>query len=200
MADLDADRARAASVAVPPASKEGYLKASEDQRTGFVKTADAADPGVGWTAARGALQDPQQMPGQMFAPSQLPDPEVARATGFPPVQIPADQILDSDDVLHPQGPEPSEVAHMEHREALRARYVELDVESKEQAAQAHDDDAAPEQGTSGVPAGGRPGEANQEGATSDSGRTQDEGVSAGGGDGGSSSGSRRSSRGGGKNS
>lgn len=158
--DLDADEARAEGVFVPPASKEEYLAASEDTRRGFTKTADADDLDVGWTAARGALADPTELPGQVFDPRQLPDPEVARAAGFAPLRVPEHLILEVGE-LHPQGPEPSEVAVLEHREELRKAYVSISQKAKEAAAEAQDEDAEPQQGTSKQPAGGSPGEATQ---------------------------------------
>lgn len=122
--ELDQDKARAAGVAVPPTSKKDYLGRAADPRVNFLPTADADDPHVGHTAVTGFGPDPDDMPGQVYAPSQLPDPAAAARAGFPPVQIPEHLILDNDDDVHPQGPEPSERAIIRERTKLRGDVVD----------------------------------------------------------------------------
>lgn len=165
--DLDQDRARAAGVAVPPSSKQDYLDRVADPRTNFRATADADDPQIGRTAVRGFGADPQELPGQVYAPSQLPDPANAVAAGFPPIQIPEHLILESDEEVHPQGPEPSERAIIRERQELRADLVERAEQAQAEAEEDKDEDANPSQGTSQVPAGGTPGDATQSGEGSD---------------------------------
>ena len=145
MADLDVDRARGVGVAVPPTSADEYHEGAAALQPGFVATADATEPGRGWTTQmrdaegredvgdgdRIAYTPPHdQLPGQVFTPDQLPDPQAAIAAGLPPVRVPEHLVVDDAD--HIQGPEPSEMAIREDRGRLRAKIVEYRDELAEE--------------------------------------------------------------------
>lgn len=120
-----------------PASKEDYLKAAT------TTVADAGDLARGWTVASSApCPEAPQVPGQLFAPSELPDPEVAKAVGFQPQAIPEHLILGADDDVDPQGPEPSTVLKAKYREALRERIVAAAEESDKNAAKAREENTS----------------------------------------------------------
>lgn len=85
----------------------------------------ASDATVGWTAQQGGYPAVATDTRQKFAVSQLPDPGVARAGGFPPLEFPDDMILtDEEAATHPHGMEPSEYATVDVREAVRERLLE----------------------------------------------------------------------------
>lgn len=113
----DAEAAAAAGVAVPPASYDEYA----DKVTAPVAS-DAGDATVGWTAqSKSSLVTPEDVPGQRFHPSQLPDPAVAIAAGMLPQPIPGHLVTEDDD--DPQGPEPGDLASLDARQAIRDRIV-----------------------------------------------------------------------------
>ena len=143
MANLDVDRARELGIAVPPASRDEYLEAAGQLPS--ARTSDGGDPSVGWTAQyRDAGRDEDgsvvrrdyvgndvnDLPGQVYLPEQLPDPQNAIKAGFPPQRIPEHLIVD--DEFHIQGPEPSERAIAKPRAAIRANV--LAVRGEEAAA------------------------------------------------------------------
>ena len=74
-----------------------------------------------WTAqSANTLPDVALEANQKFTPEQLPDPNVARAAGIAPQQIPAHLVLDGDEAYsHPLGPEPGERERLEQREAIK---------------------------------------------------------------------------------
>lgn len=74
-----------------------------------------------WTAQNsGGLPEVALEANQKFTPEQLPDPEIARAAGFTPQQIPASLVLDGDEAYsHPLGPEPGERTRLAQREAIK---------------------------------------------------------------------------------
>jgi hypothetical protein len=124
MADLDVDRARSVGVAVPPASKDDYLEASTKLARGFTSTIDGTDPSIGWTVqSEDPYVDPYDtLPGQVYLPSQLPDPQIAIDNGMAPVKVP--DYLITEDIDHIQGPEPSERVTFDYRDKLRAKVVD----------------------------------------------------------------------------
>ena len=132
MPDLDVDRARKVGVSVPPVSKADYLEASQQLQPGFVATVDGTDPSLGWTSQHldperdgGAVSfvDPgDTLPGQVYLPSQLPDPQAAIQAGLTPVKVPEHLITENEN--HIQGPEPSEIVAMEYRNKLRQAVVD----------------------------------------------------------------------------
>lgn len=115
-----------------------------DER-GRSNTIDASDPTVGWTAQSGTEgawndatgvwdSDPNQnQPGQVFHVSQLPDPEVARAAGIPPQNIPPNLVVEDEEeaYTHPQGPSATELRNAAQREAILNKMRE-DVEAREE--------------------------------------------------------------------
>lgn len=114
---------------LPVQDKDTYLKAAA--------ASSVVDPTRGWTVSSPSpLQQDAQVPGQRFTPSELPDPEVARAVGFQPQAIPEQFILGADDEVDPQGPEPSTVLKAEYREALRERIIKAAEENEKSAAEA----------------------------------------------------------------
>lgn len=118
------EAAAAAGVALPPNSAEEYNKVVEKARvdTAFDATADAGDAGVGWTAQSGrAFEAPEDVPGQRFAPWQLPDPNVAVRAGLPPVSIPEHLVTEDDD--DPQGPTSEERANAALHDQIRDRVL-----------------------------------------------------------------------------
>lgn len=141
MTDLDVDGARKAGVAVPPASASEYAEASDQLQPGFVATVDGTDPSLGWTvqhrdadrvladgpdakakpAGKNAVKEFTEpgdtLPGQVYTPDQLPDPQAAIQAGMAPVKIPAHLITDNPN--HIQGPEPMERLVLAAREKLR---------------------------------------------------------------------------------
>ncbi len=126
MATSTTEDAAAAGVAVPPSSLEEYKEAVADHAAAasMGTTADATDATVGWTVQSDAsIPDPVQVPGQVYHPSQLPDPSVARRAGFPPVPVPEHLVVDEED--HPQGPEPWETGSdpRDVRDAIRDRVI-----------------------------------------------------------------------------
>lgn len=119
---IDTEAAAAAGVAVPVASAEEYNEIIKDYVV--TSTADASDHDVGWTAQSPvSYPAPEDVPGQVYAPWQLPDPGVAIAAGHPPLAFPEHLISEDED--HPQGPEPWEVGKSvkDHSEAINARLV-----------------------------------------------------------------------------
>jgi hypothetical protein len=107
-ATQDDAAAAAAGVAVPKLTVEDYNKAVADAQAKISArpgASDARDLNIGWTAQSGrAYEDPESVPGQRFAPWQLPDPAIAVAQGHAPVVIPEHLITEDED--DPQGPEP----------------------------------------------------------------------------------------------
>lgn len=137
MPDLDVDEARKVGVAVPPASKSDYIESAAQLQRGYVATVDGSDPSIGWTVQQ---LDPDRkldgeekadsiafvapgddLPGQVYLPHQLPDPQAAIDAGMAPVKIPAHLITENPD--HIQGPEPSERATFDYRDAVRRGIV-----------------------------------------------------------------------------
>lgn len=100
-------------------SKAEYLKASRGLAAGFGPTVDFTDQSLGTTSQSegGIGVSGEELPGQVFSVDQLPDPEVARAYGLPPITIPEHLILDSteDAEKHVQGKEPQDIATAEYR-------------------------------------------------------------------------------------
>ena len=84
-------------------------------------TDERAERERGWTAQQGSsLPEEALTANQMFTPEQLPDPDIARAAGIAPQQIPTRLVLDGDEAYaHPLGPEPGERERLEHREAIK---------------------------------------------------------------------------------
>lgn len=141
------EAAAAAGIALPPASAEEYNQVVEKARvdTAFDATADAGDAGVGWTAQSGrAFEAPEDVPGQRFAPWQLPDPNVAVRAGLPPVAIPEHLITEDED--DPQGPTAQERAnaalHDQIRERALREYSENRKAQEEASAPAEEKSAA----------------------------------------------------------
>lgn len=134
MPDLDVDSARKQGVAVPPASKNAYLEESRELAPGFIATVDGDEPSLGWTVQHRAgdrevagggsaevkeyIEPGDTLPGQVYLPSQLPDPQAAIQAGMAPQKISPDLVTGNPN--HIQGPEPSERAVAEYRDALRA--------------------------------------------------------------------------------
>lgn len=134
---LDSDAAQAAGVPVPASSKDDYLKQVADIPT-TLGPHDANDPQTGWTVQTGgSFHEPADVPGQVYLPSQLPDPARAVANGLPPVQVPEHLIVE--DASHPQGPEPSELAMADARQKIAESVVANQVEAQKAAAQAIED-------------------------------------------------------------
>lgn len=175
MADLDVDGARKAGVAVPPASKSEYAEASNQLQPGFVATVDGTDPSLGWTvqhrmpereglsgedAAPKEYTEPgDTLPGQVYTPDQLPDPQAAIQAGMAPQKIPAHLITENAD--HIQGPEPLERLVLKERDRLRravlrhregSAYAGIGDDDEAAETAAEDADADPT-GTPKVPAG-----------------------------------------------
>lgn len=103
-------------------SKEEYLAKSRGLQTGFGPTTDFADPQLGSTVQSedGIPTAVDDLPGQVFSVDQLPDPDVARAYGLPPVTVPEHLILGSaDDALkHVQGKSALDAINGQLREEL----------------------------------------------------------------------------------
>lgn len=148
-ADLDVDRAREFGVAVPPTSADEYAEKSAQLQPGYTATADANDPSVGWTSQhRDAGRDgvfsnfvdpASTLPGQVYTPGQLPDPDLAIAAGMAPVKIPAHLI--TDDPNHIQGPEPTDSILDRIRADLRGAVVKFTSEAKDTGEFTPSDDA-----------------------------------------------------------
>lgn len=87
-----------------------------------------AEPDRYWTAQQGGLPESGQVAArgpQMYLPSQLPDPDVAKAANLTPQDIPENIVLDPDDAWsHPRGPEPSEQIRLAKSGAVKARMIE----------------------------------------------------------------------------
>ncbi len=119
-ATTDTEAALAAGVATPPETLEEYkeLVAAETAKPIYQNIADAGDTDRGWTVQSGWTPPvPNDVPGQVYLPEQLPDPRVAAAAGLPPVVVP--EYLVTDDENHPQGPEPLELISRDQRAAIR---------------------------------------------------------------------------------
>lgn len=81
----------------------------------------AEDPD-GWTAQDLPWPAPEEdlaLAPQQFAEEQLPDPEGAKNAGVPEIEIPEGQV--SDDIEHPNGPEPDELLTLGKIEELPER-------------------------------------------------------------------------------
>lgn len=111
-------------------SKAEYLKASRGLAAGFGPTVDFTDQSLGTTSQSegGIGVAGEDLPGQVFSVDQLPDPEVARAYGLPPVTIPEHLILDStrEAEKHVQGKEPQDIATAKHRRQLKDPVLAFD--------------------------------------------------------------------------
>lgn len=159
---VDVDEARTVGVAVPPSSKADYLEAASQLQPGYVATVDGTDPSIGWTSQHlngeremagdgeakvTAFVEPgDSLPGQVYLPSQLPDPQAAITAGMAPVKVPEHLITEDED--HIQGPEPLERLGLELRDRLRARVVRhrkgvADPDSIEDDAPAEEPSAPP---------------------------------------------------------
>lgn len=95
-------------------SKDEYFKNARGLATGFGRTVDFADGQVGSTVQSegGIGESAESLPGQVFGVDQLPDPEVARSYGLPPLQINPDLVLESDEAeKHIQGKEVLDIAN-----------------------------------------------------------------------------------------
>lgn len=102
-------------------TKDEYLKKSSTLALGFGRTADFADVQRGTTAqsADGVGELAENLPGQVFAVDQLPDPSAAIAYGLPPVRLPEHLIVDGKDAdNHVQGKDPMDVAAADLRRSL----------------------------------------------------------------------------------
>ena len=94
----------AVGIAVPVASYDEYVDHAAVTNAAYTTSIDSLDVTNGWTAQTdGPIPQPEQMPGQLYHPSQLPDPRIAAAGGFPAVLIP--EHLVSEDTNLPNGPE-----------------------------------------------------------------------------------------------
>lgn len=165
MTDLDVDSARKAGVAVPPASASEYAEAADQLQPGFVATVDGTDPSIGWTvqhrnadrvladspdgkakpAGKNAVKEFTEpgdtLPGQVYTPDQLPDPQAAIQAGMAPVKIPEHLITENPN--HIQGPEPWERLILEAREKLRRGVVRHRDGSAYAGISEDDDDGVP---------------------------------------------------------
>lgn len=107
---------------MPLTSKDEYLEKSRGLQTGFGATIDFADKSVGTTAQSegGVGASGEDLPGQLFSVDQLPDPDVARAFGMPPVTIPEHLILGSTSEAekHIQGKTAEDIATAKLRKQL----------------------------------------------------------------------------------
>lgn len=95
-------------------SKDEYFKNARGLATGFGRTVDFADGQVGTTVQSegGIGASAEELPGQVFGVDQLPDPEVARAYGLPPLQISPDLVLETDEAeKHIQGKDVLDLAN-----------------------------------------------------------------------------------------
>ena len=105
---------------MPLTSKDEYLKSARRLHTGYGPTSDFADASVGTTVQSengigvGVGGD---LPGQVFAVDQLPDPDVARAYGLPSVAVPEHLIVDDADT-HIQGKSADDIANAALRRSL----------------------------------------------------------------------------------
>lgn len=73
-----------------------------------VRTADSGDAHVSWTVQSGnGIPDPHAIPGQVFVPAQLPNPEAQAAHGMDPSLVNAGLVVlaDEEAANHPGGPE-----------------------------------------------------------------------------------------------
>lgn len=130
----DAEAAAAAGVAVPPASYDEYA-----EKVTVATAIDSGDTATGWTAqSKRSLVLPEDVPGQRFHPSQLPDPSVAIAAGIRPQAIPEHLVTEDDD--DPQGPEPGDLATLDARQAIRDRIVADSSAAADEAAKAKAED------------------------------------------------------------
>lgn len=95
---------------------------TETERVGAAGVDERAERERGWTAQHGtALPDEARTANQKFVESQLPDPDVARAAGIHPQNIPEHLVLSDDEAFsHPLGPEPGERERLEQRDAIKA--------------------------------------------------------------------------------
>lgn len=110
-------------------SKAEYLKASRGLAAGFGPTVDFTDQSLGTTSQSegGIGVSGEELPGQVFSVDQLPDPEIARGYGLPPVTIPEHLILeDGDGEDHVQGKDPQDIATAELRRKLKDPVLAFD--------------------------------------------------------------------------
>ena len=113
--------AEAPNLGAPTGSKEAYLKAQSELLPGYTPTIDALDENVGTTTFTdgGIPLVGSQLPGQVFAPWQLPNPQAALKAGLPAVTVPEHLIFDHDEaVAHVQGPDALDIATHQIRESL----------------------------------------------------------------------------------
>jgi hypothetical protein len=116
----------AVGIALPVDSYEDYADRAAATNSAYTTSVDALDVASGWTAqSEGPIPQPEQLPGQLYHPSQLPDPRIAQATGFPAQAIP--EYLVTTDADHPNGPELDEAAE-ERRTAIRDNRIETAVQ------------------------------------------------------------------------
>lgn len=104
-----------------------------------------------WTAQSvNTLPDEALEANQKFTPEQLPDPNIARAAGIAPQQIPTRLVLDGEDAYdHPLGPEPGERERLEHREAIKQRLEGAGAAPQPRGRSAEDLQARAEAGETG---------------------------------------------------
>ena len=104
---------------MPLTSKDEYLKSARRLHTGYGPTSDFADASVGTTvqSESGIGVGPDDLPGQVFAVDQLPNPDVARAYGLPSVVMPEYLIVDNADT-HIQGKSADDIANAALRRSL----------------------------------------------------------------------------------
>jgi hypothetical protein len=111
MADTKTDTRSTLGSGDPAAQEEAMADAIE--RVGDDEY--HADPELYWTAQQGPMPDTGRAAAlgpQLFMEEQLPDPEGAKAAGFPPIEIPDYQKIAADAVGHPKGPEPGELVRL----------------------------------------------------------------------------------------
>jgi len=86
-----------------------------------------ADPEAYWTAQQGGMPDTGRVAAlgpQRYLQEQLPDPDIARASGIAPQQIPETLVLSEEEAWdHPKGPEPGEQVRLLKNEAVNQRMV-----------------------------------------------------------------------------
>lgn len=104
---------------MPLTSKDEYLKSARRLHTGYGPTSDFADASVGTTvqSESGIGVGADDLPGQVFAVDQLPNPDVARAFGLPSVAVPEHLIVDDADT-HIQGKSADDIANAALRRSL----------------------------------------------------------------------------------
>ncbi len=107
-----------------PAPEADNVKLAKENRENAVERIATSGVGVdkvqgdhtyGWTSQQGpAPAAPDAIPGQVFVPRQLPDPEVQQAWGIDPVAHAAGLEVVSDEVglSHPGGPEADEAQRL----------------------------------------------------------------------------------------